>query len=144
MKKSIRIVFIIVILIIVIIGVFLFINRKITIKESALKEIFKAGDFENVSITFVGVLGNEMDSMDEVDEKTTFLNIIKDEKIKPTSVNDKTVIGDSYRLVLKYNGKEYRLIISNDMITIKNRVYKTDNNIYKKLSTVFSNKYDIY
>lgn len=123
---------------------FLFLNRKITIKESALKEIFKAGDFENVSINFVGVLGNEMDSMDEVDEKTTFLNIIKDEKIKPTSVNDKTVIGDSYRLVLKYNGKEYRLIISNDMITIKNRVYKTDNNIYKKLSTVFSNKYDIY
>lgn len=34
---------------------FLFLNRKITIKESALKEIFKAGDFENVSITFVGV-----------------------------------------------------------------------------------------
>lgn len=61
---------------------FLFLNRKITIKESGLKEIFKAGDFENVSITFVGVLGNERDSMDEVDEKTTFVQHYKRRKNK--------------------------------------------------------------
>lgn len=138
MKKNVIIIFIILLFLIVAIGTFLLINREITIGDSAIKEIFSFENVEDIDIIFIDILGNEQESIKDIDEKNSFLNAIKDEKIKPTVVDDDKVLGNSYRLLIKYNDKEYRMIISNDSITIKKKVYKTENNLYQKLSTIFT------
>lgn len=141
MKNNTKVIFILIIVIIIVISIVIFLNRKITIKESSLSEIFKTENFEDIDIAFVGVLGNELASIDTVEEKIKFLDTIENEQIQPTFLNDRTVVGDSYRFIIKYREKEYRLIVSGGTVTIKNKIYKTSGNIYQKLYSIFNDKY---
>jgi hypothetical protein len=98
-------------------------------EENDYYNFLKNNDISKIEVTYNGKILKTINSKAEID---SVLNTLKDVNVNRVSV-DRVNIGDSYLIILYGNTGKLNITISPINITINNKYYKTDVNVYEKL-----------
>lgn len=139
MKKNIKLILILTMLITIFTCICLYIYMPKSIsKNKYMKEIYVA-NYSNIEAYFLNVLGEKVERIEDIEKIRETLELIKNEKIRPVNFfeYDNIINGEAFRILIKSEAYEVKLIIGQDTISINSKLYKTDNNLFKLISEEF-------
>ena len=138
MKKSLKLILFCVILVAIIIVLYFVIDIPINFnQQSELKKVYSS-NYTELEAVFLNISYKEIGTLD-YDKLKDFLDLLKNKKIKKVKFYeyDKVSTGDSYRILLKLNKENIRIIISNNTITVNNKKYWVDNETIDLIRNIF-------
>ena len=145
MKKSLKLILFCVILVAIIIVLYFLIDIPINFnQQSELKKVYSS-NYTELEAVFLNISYKEIGTLD-YDKLKDFLDLLKNKKIKKVKFYeyDKVSTGDSYRILLKLNKENIRIIISNNTITVNNKKYWVDNETIDLIRNIFKEYSEYY
>ena len=97
-------------------------------------------DIDNIEITIIGYLNEELAKVTDKEDIKTIINTIKDEVL----VNDvglgEELLGKAYRFLIKNNknGNEVKISLCGDQMSVNSKKFSLDKNLVIVLTDVYS------
>ena len=97
-------------------------------------------DIDNIEITIIGYLNEELAKVTDKEDIKTIINTIKDEVL----VNDvglgEELLGKAYRFLIKNNknGNEVKISLCGDQMSVNSKNFSLDKNLVIVLTDVYS------
>lgn len=144
MKKGIK--YIIIAVVILVSCYFIFFSSVKLSNHSAFKKVYASDeDIDNIEITIIGYLNEELAEVTDKEDIRTIINTIKDEVL----VNDvglgEELLGKAYRFIIKNNKNDNTVKISlcGNQMSINSKTYSVGKNLVEALTDVYNKYYTI-
>lgn len=142
MKKVIKCILIIIAILVILVSCYFIFFRSFKLSNHiAFRRVYSSEeDIDNIEITIVGYLDEELAKVTDKEDIKTIINTIKDEVL----VNDvglgETLLGKAYRFLIKNNknGNEVKISLCGDQMSVNSKNFSLDKNLVIVLTDVYS------
>lgn len=142
MKKVIKCILIIIAILVILVSCYFIFFRSFKLSNHiAFRRVYSSEeDIDNIEITIIGYLNEELAKVTDKEDIKTIINTIKDEVL----VNDvglgETLLGKAYRFLIKNNknGNEVKISLCGDQMSVNSKNFSLDKNLVIVLTDVYS------
>lgn len=142
MKKVIKCILIIIAILVILVSCYFIFFRSFKLSNHiAFRRVYSSEeDIDNIEITIVGYLNEELAKVTDKEDIKTIINTIKDEVL----VNDvglgEELLGKAYRFLIKNNknGNEVKISLCGDQMSVNSKNFSLDKNLVIVLTDVYS------
>lgn len=142
MKKVIKCILIIIAILVILVSCYFIFFRSFKLSNHiAFRRVYSSEeDIDNIEITIVGYLDEELAKVTDKEDIKTIINTIKDEVL----VNDvglgEELLGKAYRFLIKNNknGNEVEISLCGDQMSVNSKNFSLDKNLVIVLTDVYS------
>lgn len=142
MKKVIKCILIIIAILVILVSCYFIFFRSFKLSNHiAFRKVYSSEeDIDNIEITIIGYLNEELAKVTDKEDIKTIINTIKDEVL----VNDvglgETLLGKAYRFLIKNNknGNEVKISLCGDQMSVNSKTFSLDKNLVIVLTDVYS------
>lgn len=142
MKKVLKCILIIIAILVILVSCYFIFFRSFKLSNHiAFRRVYSSEeDIDNIEITIVGYLDEELAKVTDKEDIKTIINTIKDEVL----VNDvglgETLLGKAYRFLIKNNknGNEVKISLCGDQMSVNSKNFSLDKNLVIVLTDVYS------
>lgn len=142
MKKVIKCILIIIAILVILVSCYFIFFRSFKLSNHiAFRRVYSSEeDIDNIEITIIGYLNEELAKVTDKEDIKTIINTIKDEVL----VNDvglgETLLGKAYRFLIKNNknGNEVKISLCGDQMSVNSKTFSLDKNLVIVLTDVYS------
>ena len=142
MKKVIKCILIIIAILVILVSCYFIFFRSFKLSNHiAFRRVYSSEeDIDNIEITIVGYLDEELAKVTDKEDIKTIINTIKDEVL----VNDvglgEELLGKAYRFLIKNNknGNEVKISLCGDQMSVNSKNFSLDKNLVIVLTDVYS------
>ena len=141
-KKVIKCILIIIAILVILVSCYFIFFRSFKLSNHiAFRKVYSSEeDIDNIEITIIGYLNEELAKVTDKEDIKTIINTIKDEVL----VNDvglgETLLGKAYRFLIKNNknGNEVKISLCGDQMSVNSKNFSLDKNLVIVLTDVYS------
>ena len=142
MKKVIKCILIIIAILVILVSCYFIFFRSFKLSNHiAFRRVYSSEeDIDNIEITIIGYLNEELAKVTDKEDIKTIINTIKDEVL----VNDvglgEELLGKAYRFLIKNNknGNEVKISLCGDQMSVNSKNFSLDKNLVIILTDVYS------
>lgn len=142
MKKVIKCILIIIAILVILVSCYFIFFRSFKLSNHiAFRRVYSSEeDIDNIEITIIGYLDEELAKVTDKEDIKTIINTIKDEVL----VNDvglgEELLGKAYRFLIKNNknGNEVKISLCGDQMSVNSKTFSLDKNLVIVLTDVYS------
>lgn len=142
MKKVIKCILIIIAVLVILVSCYFIFFRSFKLSNHiAFRRVYSSEeDIDNIEITIIGYLDEELAKVTDKEDIKTIINTIKDEVL----VNDvglgEELLGKAYRFLIKNNknGNEVKISLCGDQMSVNSKNFSLDKNLVIVLTDVYS------
>lgn len=142
MKKVIKCILIIIAILVILVSCYFIFFRSFKLSNHiAFRKVYSSEeDIDNIEITIIGYLNEELAKVTDKEDIKTIINTIKDEVL----VNDvglgEELLGKAYRFLIKNNknGNEVKISLCGDQMSVNSKTFSLDKNLVIVLTDVYS------
>lgn len=142
MKKVVKCILIIIAILVILVSCYFIFFRSFKLSNHiAFRRVYSSEeDIDNIEITIVGYLDEELAKVTDKEDIKTIINTIKDEVL----VNDvglgEELLGKAYRFLIKNNknGNEVKISLCGDQMSVNSKNFSLDKNLVIVLTDVYS------
>lgn len=142
MKKGIKYIIIAVVILVLLVSCYFIFFRSFKLSNHiAFRKVYSSEeDIDNIEITIIGYLNEELAKVTDKEDIKTIINTIKDEVL----VNDvglgEELLGKAYRFLIKNNknGNEVKISLCGDQMSVNSKNFSLDKNLVIVLTDVYS------
>lgn len=142
MKKVVKCILIIIAILVILVSCYFIFFRSFKLSNHiAFRKVYSSEeDIDNIEITIIGYLNEELAKVTDKEDIKTIINTIKDEVL----VNDvglgETLLGKAYRFLIKNNknGNEVKISLCGDQMSVNSKNFSLDKNLVIVLTDVYS------
>ena len=142
MKKVIKCILIIIAILVILVSCYFIFFRSFKLSNHiAFRRVYSSEeDIDNIEITIIGYLNEELAKVTDKEDIKTIINKIKDEVL----VNDvglgEELLGKAYRFLIKNNknGNEVKISLCGDQMSVNSKNFSLDKNLVIVLTDVYS------
>ncbi len=142
MKKVIKCILIIIAILVILVSCYFIFFRSFKLSNHiAFRRVYSSEeDIDNIEITIIGYLDEELAKVTDKEDIKTIINTIKDEVL----VNDvglgEELLGKAYRFLIKNNknGNEVKISLCGDQMSVNSKNFSLDKNLVIVLTDVYS------
>lgn len=142
MKKVIKCILIIIAILVILVSCYFIFFRSFKLSNHiAFRRVYSSEeDIDNIEITIIGYLDEELAKVTDKEYIKTIINTIKDEVL----VNDvglgEELLGKAYRFLIKNNknGNEVKISLCGDQMSVNSKNFSLDKNLVIVLTDVYS------
>ena len=142
MKKVIKCILIIIAILVILVSCYFIFFRSFKLSNHiAFRRVYSSEeDIDNIEITIIGYLNEELAKVTDKEDIKTIINTIKDEVL----VNDvglgEELLGKAYRFLIKNNknGNEVKISLCGDQMSVNSKNFSLDKNLVIVLTDVYS------
>lgn len=142
MKKVIKCILIIIAILVILVSCYFIFFRSFKLSNHiAFRKVYSSEeDIDNIEITIIGYLNEELAKVTDKEDIKTIINTIKDEVL----VNDvglgEELLGKAYRFLIKNNknGNEVKISLCGDQMSVNSKNFSLDKNLVIVLTDVYS------
>lgn len=142
MKKVIKCILIIIAILVILVSCYFIFFRSFKLSNHiAFGRVYSSEeDIDNIEITIIGYLNEELAKVTDKEDIKTIINTIKDEVL----VNDvglgEELLGKAYRFLIKNNknGNEVKISLCGDQMSVNSKNFSLDKNLVIVLTDVYS------
>lgn len=142
MKKVIKCILIIIAILVILVSCYFIFFRSFKLSNHiAFRRVYSSEeDIDNIEITIIGYLNEELAKVTDKEDIKTIINTIKDEVL----VNDvglgEELLGKAYRFLIKNNknGNEVKISLCGDQMSVNSKTFSLDKNLVIVLTDVYS------
>lgn len=142
MKKVVKCILIIIAILVILVSCYFIFFRSFKLSNHiAFRRVYSSEeDIDNIEITIIGYLDEELAKVTDKEDIKTIINTIKDEVL----VNDvglgETLLGKAYRFLIKNNknGNEVKISLCGDQMSVNSKTFSLDKNLVIVLTDVYS------
>ena len=142
MKKVIKCILIIIAILVILVSCYFIFFRSFKLSNHiAFRRVYSSEeDIDNIEITIIGYLNEELAKVTDKEDIKTIINKIKDEVL----VNDvglgEELLGKAYRFLIKNNknGNEVKISLCGDQMSVNTKNFSLDRNLVIVLTDVYS------
>ena len=142
MKKVLKCILIIIAILVILVSCYFIFFRSFKLSNHiAFRRVYSSEeDIDNIEITIIGYLNEELAKVTDKEDIKTIINTIKDEVL----VNDvglgEELLGKAYRFLIKNNknGNEVKISLCGDQMSINSKNFSLDKNLVIVLTDVYS------
>ena len=141
MKKVIKCILIIIAILVILVSCYFIFFRSFKLSNHiAFRRVYSSEeDIDNIEITIIGYLNEELAKVTDKEDIKTIINTIKDEVL----VNDvglgEELLGKAYRFLIKNNknGNEVKISLCGDQMSVNSKNFSLDKNLVIVLTDVY-------
>lgn len=141
-KKVIKCILIIIAILVILVSCYFIFFRSFKLSNHiAFRKVYSSEeDIDNIEITIIGYLNEELAKVTDKEDIKTIINTIKDEVL----VNDvglgEELLGKAYRFLIKNNknGNEVKISLCGDQMSVNSKNFSLDKNLVIVLTDVYS------
>lgn len=141
-KKVIKCILIIIAILVILVSCYFIFFRSFKLSNHiAFRRVYSSEeDIDNIEITIIGYLNEELAKVTDKEDIKTIINTIKDEVL----VNDvglgEELLGKAYRFLIKNNknGNEVKISLCGDQMSVNSKNFSLDKNLVIVLTDVYS------
>lgn len=142
MKKVVKCILIIIAILVILVSCYFIFFRSFKLSNHiAFRRVYSSEeDIDNIEITIIGYLDEELAKVTDKEDIKTIINTIKDEVL----VNDvglgEELLGKAYRFLIKNNknGNEVKISLCGDQMSVNSKNLSLDKNLVIVLTDVYS------
>lgn len=142
MKKVVKCILIIIAILVILVSCYFIFFRSFKLSNHiAFRRVYSSEeDIDNIEITIIGYLNEELAKVTDKEDIKTIINTIKDEVL----VNDvglgEELLGKAYRFLIKNNknGNEVKISLCGDQMSVNSKNFSLDKNLVIVLTDVYS------
>ena len=142
MKKVLKCILIIIAILVILVSCYFIFFRSFKLSNHiAFRRVYSSEeDIDNIEITIIGYLNEELAKVTDKEDIKTIINTIKDEVL----VNDvgfgEELLGKAYRFLIKNNknGNEVKISLCGDQMSVNSKNFSLDKNLVIVLTDVYS------
>ena len=142
MKKVVKCILIIIAILVILVSCYFIFFRSFKLSNHiAFRRVYSSEeDIDNIEITIIGYLDEELAKVTDKEDIKTIINTIKDEVL----VNDvglgEELLGKAYRFLIKNNknGNEVKISLCGDQMSVNSKNFSLDKNLVIVLTDVYS------
>ena len=142
MKKVVKCILIIIAILVILVSCYFIFFRSFKLSNHiAFRRVYSSEeDIDNIEITIIGYLNEELAKATDKEDIKTIINTIKDEVL----VNDvglgEELLGKAYRFLIKNNknGNEVKISLCGDQMSVNSKNFSLDKNLVIVLTDVYS------
>lgn len=142
MKKVLKCILIIIAILVILVSCYFIFFRSFKLSNHiAFRRVYSSEeDIDNIEITIIGYLDEELAKVTDKEDIKTIINTIKDEVL----VNDvglgEELLGKAYRFLIKNNknGNEVKISLCGDQMSVNSKNFSLDKNLVIVLTDVYS------
>ena len=142
MKKVLKCILIIIAILVILVSCYFIFFRSFKLSNHiAFRRVYSSEeDIDNIEITIIGYLDEELAKVTDREDIKTIINTIKDEVL----VNDvglgEELLGKAYRFLIKNNknGNEVKISLCGDQMSVNSKNFSLDKNLVIVLTDVYS------
>ena len=142
MKKVVKCILIIIAILVILVSCYFIFFRSFKLSNHiAFRKVYSSEeDIDNIEITIIGYLNEELAKVTDKEDIKTIINTIKDEVL----VNDvglgEELLGKAYRFLIKNNknGNEVKISLCGDQMSVNSKTFSLDKNLVIVLTDVYS------
>ena len=142
MKKVLKCILIIIAILVILVSCYFIFFRSFKLSNHiAFRTVYSSEeDIDNIEITIIGYLNEELAKVTDKEDIKTIINTIKDEVL----VNDvglgEELLGKAYRFLIKNNknGNEVKISLCGDQMSVNSKNFSLDKNLVIVLTDVYS------
>ena len=142
MKKVIKCILVIIAILVILVSCYFIFFRSFKLSNHiAFRKVYSSEeDIDNIEITIIGYLNEELAKVTDKEDIKTIINTIKDEVL----VNDvglgEELLGKAYRFLIKNNknGNEVKISLCGDQMSVNSKNFSLDKNLVIVLTDVYS------
>lgn len=142
MKKVIKCILIIIAILVILVSCYFIFFRSFKLSNHiAFRRVYSSEeDIDNIEITIIGYLNEELAKVTDKEDIKTIINTIKDEVL----VNDvglgEELLGKAYRFLIKNNknGNEVEISLCGDQMSVNSKNFSLDKNLVIVLTDAYS------
>lgn len=142
MKKVLKCILIIIAILVILVSCYFIFFRSFKLSNHiAFRRVYSSEeDIDNIEITIIGYLNEELAKVTDKEDIKTIINTIKDEVL----VNDvglgEELLGKAYRFLIKNNknGNEVKISLCGDQMSVNSKTFSLDKNLVIVLTDVYS------
>lgn len=142
MKKAVKCILVIIAILVILVSCYFIFFRSFKLSNHiAFRKVYSSEeDIDNIEITIIGYLNEELAKVTDKEDIKTIINTIKDEVL----VNDvglgEELLGKAYRFLIKNNknGNEVKISLCGDQMSVNSKNFSLDKNLVIVLTDVYS------
>lgn len=142
MKKVVKCILVIIAILVILVSCYFIFFRSFKLSNHiAFRKVYSSEeDIDNIEITIIGYLNEELAKVTDKEDIKTIINTIKDEVL----VNDvglgEELLGKAYRFLIKNNknGNEVKISLCGDQMSVNSKNFSLDKNLVIVLTDVYS------